>query len=318
MAKISGKPLDKTFESWVSIAFSGTRVPFTISSSNEKIQSWYRQKQGFSFFFPILWCWNFANSQNCGGYIPHDKNSQKFPNILSKKWRSNFVGEKTLVGRDKVKSKSKENLHSSCNQLVGFQLSFVPVQAKHLPIRHRKGLLLPEKIPSKHTTGDTLGCRTCRKSHWKKYPWRICSKKNLSTTLWRLTVSTVPAREKTITTRIMITHNNHAMKSKHGELRSIWSVSFTFLHQSVMIPVILKMSPVHRLRLNSTHLLLKNSCSAWSGKNCRNRYATSNTQPPPWLRSVAALQFGNPVLDFVYFVYLDWLKSTKEQLQKNR
>lgn len=145
MAKISGKPLDKTFVSWVSITFSGTRVPFTISSSNEKIQSWYRQKQGFSFFFPILWCWNFANSQHCGGYIPHYKNSQKFPNILSKKWRSNFVGEKTLVGRDKVKSKSKENLHSSCNQLVGFQLSLVPVQAKHLPIRHRKGLLLPEK-----------------------------------------------------------------------------------------------------------------------------------------------------------------------------
>jgi hypothetical protein len=77
-----------------------------------------------------------------------------------------------------------------------------------------------------------------------------------------LTVSTVPAREKTITTRIMITHANHAMKSKHGELRSILSVSFTFMYQSVMIPVILKMSPVHRLRLHSTHLLLKNSCSA--------------------------------------------------------
>ncbi len=135
MAKISGKPLYKTFVSWVSITFSGTRVPFTISSSNKKIQSWCRQKQGFSFFFPILWCWNFANSQHCGGYIAHNKNSQKFPNILSKKWQSNFVGEKKLVRRDKVKSKSKENLHSSCNPLVGFQLSFVPVQAKHLPIR---------------------------------------------------------------------------------------------------------------------------------------------------------------------------------------
>jgi hypothetical protein len=70
----------------------------------------------------------------------------------------------------KLSQKAKRISIQAATSLLGFSSALSLYKQSIYPLGIGKASCSLKKIPSKHTTGDTLGCRTCGKSHWKKYP----------------------------------------------------------------------------------------------------------------------------------------------------